>query len=127
VKKIFKKDCRKNKCNLNLNQESDTLKVQIKGYESINYNLTFKSKDGRCDYQELIVFCNECIEKHLIELLGMKMFDWKKIEENKYLSNYHFQTELNIERNDQSGKCLILRFYLIEKSRVDYKNYYKSL
>jgi hypothetical protein len=106
---------------------NDTLKLNIGGYDSLIMCFKFDTIDEYCDFQEIKFMCNQCVEKHINDLLNFKFFHWKKISENKYLSNWYSQTELVIQQNEESNSCLIMRFYLIKKPRIEYRKYYKSL
>jgi hypothetical protein len=122
----YNKNCKKNNYRCEIKAENDTLKIEVFGSEHIIVNFAFDSINHHCDYQDIIFFCNNCINKHIKDFKEMSLYHWKKIDENKYLSNYFLQTEVQIDRNGSSDKCLKMKFFLIKKHRKEYRKYYKS-
>ena len=127
VKHYYERQCKSHKKNCGITSKDDTLKIQIPGKDSFTMNFLFDPILHRCVFQEIIFSCNNCIDKHIKDLLNLKLYKWKKISENKYLSNYYKQTEMHIKTDKVSERCLIIQFYLINKPRKEYIKYYKLL
>ncbi len=106
-------------------KNGDTLILKIEGQESITVKLTFKLELGYCDFQTVEFCCDSCAIKQANEILNLKYCGWKKLSEDKYLSKYHIQTELEISKIDNLIKTLTYRY--VDKPRKVFKNEYKSL
>jgi hypothetical protein len=126
--KIYIEDCIKNNYNLEIDSTSDTLIIIIQGNEKVELRCTFNVPYyKKCDYEELIIYCNQCIEKHISDVINYKPCQWKKISENRYLSNFRYKSEMNIFYNTLSDKCLIIIFKLVKAEKKEYKKKYNSL
>jgi hypothetical protein len=64
----------------------------------------FDQTTGKCDYQQTTANCDSCYKKYLKNLLDQKIYNWKKINENQYVSAFEYQLllELSAEANDYS-------------------------
>lgn len=62
----------------------------------------FDKSTGQCNYQRTIASCDSCYKKYLENLLGQKEYQWKKINENQYVSKFadRLLLELRVEDND---------------------------
>jgi len=125
--RMYSKDCKKNNYELSIHDNRDTLVIEVKGVERIILKCTFHSWDKTCDYQELRFFCNPCVETHKADILGYKPCRWKKISENRYLSKYSSQTEMEILTQKTLDPCLIVIFKFIDEPRKKYRKRYNSL
>lgn len=65
-------------------------------------------KNGKCQSEKITAYCDSCFNKFLQDVLEQKRFDWKKINENQYVSKYRAQMmiELPAENNDFSYTIL---------------------
>jgi len=64
----------------------------------------FDRATGQCNYQRTEAGCNSCYKNYLNNLLGQKSYDWKKINENQYVSKFadRLLLELPVEAKDYS-------------------------
>ncbi|MGQ0737766.1 MAG: hypothetical protein ACT4OJ_01785 [Bacteroidota bacterium] len=64
----------------------------------------FDKTTGQCNYQRTVARCDSCYKKYLNNLLGQENYDWKKINENQYVSRFadRLLLELPVEANDYS-------------------------
>ena len=61
----------------------------------VRFTYGFDKQTGACNYQKTQASCDSCYKKYLEKLLAQKSYDWKKINENQYVSN--FESKLLIE------------------------------
>jgi hypothetical protein len=103
-------------------------KNNVEGYR-VKYILNLPPIEGTvekfCGFQEFTFDCSPCSNKHLKDVLSS--YGFKKISENKYLSEYAWKTELEVLQNPESKECLILIFHYVDKPKKDYKALYKTL
>jgi hypothetical protein len=61
-------------------------------------------KSGKCFSEEVIASCDSCFHGLLNIVLGKKKYEWKKINENQYISKYSefMMIELPVEPGDFS-------------------------
>ena len=106
-------------------KKEDTLIIKIEGPETILFKYTFHIEDIYCDYQTVEYSCDECSEKHIAEILSAKFCGWKKTNQNKFMSNYSTQTEMEIQSKDSSCKMIIYKY--IDLPKKEYKRIYHSI
>ena len=110
------------------NFSNDTLIVKAYAKnETETIKLTFKKLIGgymNCDFQEYIYDCSECYQTYIDQYLKFKMYGFKAISNDKYLSKYKFHTTLDINQNKMNLK---LTFNYVDKTKDDYKKWYESL
>ena len=103
----------------------DTLILKIDGYENIVIKMTFGLKSGYCDYQSLEFSCDSCTLQHSEDILNLKYCAWRKISENKYLSKFPVQTEMQIVKSNNLCRRIIYKY--VDKPKEEYKMEYNSL
>lgn len=109
-------------------RENDSLYVTFdSGMETVQMKMAFDKRSGICIYEEVNFDCSECVEKHLKEVLEVKTYGFRKIAENKYISNTLYQSELEVFRYDGQPVCLRLVFRLNEMEWGAYRKWYKSI
>jgi hypothetical protein len=106
-------------------KNGDTLNLKVDGYENIILKFTFKLEGGYCDYQSLEFSCDSCTQKHQEEIFNLKYCGWKKLSEDKYLSKYQVQTEMQITKTDNMCSKIIYRY--VDKPKKIYKTEYNAL
>lgn len=64
----------------------------------------FDSESGKCNFQRTEANCEACYKKYLDNLLEQKNHQWKKLNENQYISRYEDQmlVELAPDQNEHS-------------------------
>jgi hypothetical protein len=112
-------------------QSGDTLITTVQ--DSINgfiLKITFNQpdtvlKEKLCDFQQYTFDCTPCSKK-FIEFYK-KSSGFRKLSENKYLSNYWNRTEMEINHKSQNSGCLVVTFRTVYMTKEKYKTLYKSL
>jgi hypothetical protein len=122
---IFNRNNRKNDVIITSSKSGDTLVLEGKGKDNVILKYTFKLKNGRCDFQSVDYECAHCAEKNVKRILNQGYLGWRKLGENKYLSNYFYQTELELIKNEDGTIRLIYQF--VNKTKKEYKLWYKTL
>ena len=84
--------------------ESDSalvLTVFEPGIEQVKHVFKFDAA-GKCKLEKILVTCDSCVKEELNKVLEKKDYQWKKINENQYISRYSDQLliELPVEKND---------------------------
>jgi hypothetical protein len=99
-KKIIKYKFANNKNNL-IVTEGGSKKCQVK------YEFSFDSV-GKCNKEKIIFFCDTCMQHKLNPILGFQQYQWRKINENQYISRYEdrLMIELSPEKNVPSFSIL---------------------
>jgi hypothetical protein len=103
----------------------DTLFLKVEGFETIAIKFTFNLENGFCNYQSVMLSCDSCSINHVQEVLNDKYYHWKKVNENKFLSNYATHTEMEIVRENELCREIIYRF--VDKPKKEYKSVYDAL
>ncbi len=57
---------------------------------------------GRCKSKKIIANCDSCYKTFLDEILAEKNYNWKKLNENQYISD--FDSKMMIELSFENGK-----------------------
>ena len=78
-----------------------TLTVTAPGTEMVSHLFTFDF-DGKCKAEKIIAACDSCWKEELNLVLEKKDYQWKKINENQYISKFSDQLmiELPVESKD---------------------------
>jgi hypothetical protein len=65
-------------------------------------------KSGKCKSEKIKSGCESCFNNHLDKILEQKMFEWKKINGNQYVSKYsdYLLVEIQTEKNNYSINIL---------------------
>jgi len=111
---------------------TDTLLAYfIKGNQSGDITFYFAGTDGAtvsnyCTVQKITFDCPQCSEQALINLLHSKIYGWRKIEENKYVSNYKMHVLWDVIF-DKEHTCMTLLFTYIDKPTREFKEWYNTL
>lgn len=83
------------------------------------------SKVKYCGIQEYYFDCSPCATTYLNEIITNCGF--RKISDQKYLSNYFNQTELEVIKNSEATECIVLICRYVDKKKEDYQAFYDSL
>lgn len=121
----------KSNVSTSLREEADTLIYNIhdslNGYEvKFTFNIKQEYSDNvYCDYQVFNFDCTPCSQKILKTFI--KMHGFRKLSENKYLSNYSLKSEMRVIYKNGSNGCISLEFRYVDKPKKEYKALYNSL
>lgn len=74
-------------------------------------------RDGRCQSQLHIFNCDHCYKQELEELLGIENYQWKKLNENQYISKFEARLMIELPTENKTNTISIIR---TDWSRVIY-------
>lgn len=85
-----------------------TLTVNDPASQSAVFSYHFDETTGLCNYEKTVSTCDSCYNKYLQNLLDLKSYEWKKINESQYVSKFsdYLLIELQTEGNEQSFTLL---------------------
>ncbi len=68
----------------------------------------FDKITGKCNSRKTVAACDSCYKKYLDNLLAQKNYQWKKINENQYVSKFadRLLLELRVDDNDYTFTLL---------------------
>lgn len=93
-----------------ISQNDSTVSMFVKGSNGIStrFIYRFDKQSGTCRSEQVQASCDSCFRKYLDGVLAQKKYQWKKINENQYVSAYSKKRmiELPAETNDFSYKIL---------------------
>lgn len=93
-----------------IEQHDSTISMLVKGSGGIQtlFTYRFDGQQGKCKVEEVKASCDSCYKKYLEQVLAQKKYQWKKINENQYISSYAKKRliELPAENNDFSYMIL---------------------
>ncbi len=112
-------------------QSGDTLIISVKdSVDGFTLKLTFNQPDtilqtNTCDFQQYTFDCTPCSQKHLEAY--QKSSGYRKLSENKYLSNYWNRNEMEVTYKNQDKACMVITFRTVYMTKEKYKALYRSL
>lgn len=93
-----------------ISQHDSTVSMTVKGTGTIQTTFIygFDSQSGKCKSELVKASCDSCYKKYLGAVLAQKKYQWRKINENQYISSYSKKRmiELPAENNDFSYMIL---------------------
>ena len=86
-----------------LSETDSTIRMTIKtnGANTVTHTYKF-DKAGKCIMEKVVTTCDSCYKGLLNDLLKQGKYQWKKINENQYVSRFEdkLMVELPVEKND---------------------------
>jgi hypothetical protein len=66
-------------------------------------------RSGKCQSEKVMPGCDTCLKKYLQAVLADKKYEWKKINENQYVSKYAAKMMLELHGENKDAAYTILR------------------
>ena len=66
-------------------------------------------KSGKCRLEKIIIPCDSCYKIFLQSVLGQKKYEWKKINENQYISKYAARMMIELPAESKELSYTILK------------------
>jgi hypothetical protein len=85
-----------------------TMRVKGSGNTETLFIYLFDS-DGRCRSEQIKASCDSCYKKYLDDVLAQKKYQWKKINENQYISSFRKKRMIEIPAENNDFSYMILR------------------
>lgn len=92
---------------MNDNDSTIVYSYQDKEAQPVDFIYGF-NKAGKCWFEKVTAGCDSCFRKYLSALLAQKKYEWKKINENQYISRYADQLMIELPGNDKDYSFTIL-------------------
>ena len=93
-----------------LTETDSSLVLIVPGPKALPANFIYGfDKAGKCNSQKTIAWCDSCLNKFLQLALDEKKYQWKKINENQYISAFDDKMMIEISAVDKNYFFLILR------------------
>lgn len=75
----------------------------------VYFRYTFDPESGKCMTEETVSSCESCYRKYLDRLLAMKKYEWKKINENQYVSRFSDYLMIEIQQDDNEFSFTLIK------------------
>jgi hypothetical protein len=91
--------------------ETDTATIlSVKGPKTLPADFIYRfDKAGKCKSEKIMAGCDSCFTKYFQAVLDRKKFEWKKINENQYVSNFAAKMLIELPGDDKNFSFIILR------------------
>lgn len=111
VKKFLQKKILKNdSLDITLTDEDLFLRFSIKAGKTLPSNFIYGfNKSGKCQSEKIIALCDSCFNKFLTNILSEKKYQWKKINENQYVSKYSARMMIELPPENKDFAYTILK------------------
>ncbi|MDZ4794900.1 MAG: hypothetical protein SGI83_11530 [Bacteroidota bacterium] len=111
VKKILQQQIRKyDSLVITLTDNDTSLLYSIKAGKTLPADFIYGfNSSGKCRSERIIAHCDSCYNKFLKGVLDQKKYDWKKINENQYVSNYYNRLMIELPAENKDFMYTILR------------------
>jgi hypothetical protein len=111
VKKELKEYISKNdSLNAIISEADSATMLSIKGPKTLPADFIYRfDKAGKCKSEKVIAGCDSCFTKYFQALLNLKKYDWKKINENQYVSNFAARMLIELPADNKDFSYIILR------------------
>ena len=63
---------------------------------------------GKCRSEKVMAGCDSCFNKYLLGVLDKKKYEWKKINENQYISKYSARMMIELSSENKDFSYIIL-------------------
>lgn len=96
--------------NLNISETDSTLLIEktTSLTSRIDYSFQF-DKNGLCKSVKTIYDCTPCYTKGLAVLLKIEKYNWKKINENQYVSNFEENLMIELPTDNDTNSIHLIR------------------
>ncbi|MCX6318228.1 MAG: hypothetical protein NTW29_13115 [Bacteroidetes bacterium] len=85
-----------------------TMRVKGSGKIETVFIYLFDS-EGRCKSEQIKASCDSCYKKYLDGVLAQKKYQWKKINENQYISSFGKKRMIEMPAENNDFSYMILR------------------
>jgi hypothetical protein len=111
VKKLLQKQISKNdSLDITLTDDDSVLRYSIKAGKTLPADFIYGFNiSGKCRSEEIIAGCDSCFNKFLKNVLRQKKYEWKKINENQYVSKYTARMMIELPPENKYFSYTILK------------------
>jgi hypothetical protein len=111
VKKYLQGQIKRNdSLTITLTDNDSLLTFSIKAGKTLPADFIYGfNKNGKCQMEKVIAGCDSCFNKFLKNVLSQKKYDWKKINENQYVSKYNTRMMIELPPENKDFSYTILK------------------
>jgi|CXWL01.1.fsa_nt_gi hypothetical protein len=111
VKKYLQRQIAKNdSLTITLTDTDSVLLFSIKSGKVLPADFIYSfDKSGKCRSEKVMAGCDSCFNKFLNAALAEKKYEWKKINENQYVSKYAARMMIELPPENKDFSYVILR------------------
>ena len=111
LKKFLQKQIKKNdSLNITLTDNDSVLLYSIKPGKVLPADFIYGfNKSRKCQWEKIIAGCDSCFNKFLKAVLDKKRYEWKKINENQYVSKYASRMMIELPADNKDFSYTILK------------------
>ena len=104
---------------ISLQETDSSILMSIRGTGSQPADFLYRfNKEGKCISEKITAYCDSCYKKFLGDLLAIKKYKWKKINENQYISGYNSKMMIELPVKEETSF-----FYIILRTNWNKKLY----
>jgi hypothetical protein len=104
---------------ISLQETDSSILMSIRGTGSQPADFLYRfNKERKCISEKITAYCDSCYKKFLGDLLAKKMYKWKKINENQYISGYNWKMMIELPVKEETSF-----FYIILRTNWNKKLY----
>jgi len=93
-----------------LSETDSSLVLTVKGPGNAAADFIYEfGKSDTCILEKVVAGCKECFTRYLDEALAKSAYNWKKLNENQYISGFEARRMLELPVDEQSFTFRIFR------------------
>lgn len=122
VEKNFKQYSAVNKVIAFVYSTDSTLRLSVQDSTKRGMDITcFFNSNGRCYKETKANDCDECFQKYLAEVVALKMYKWKKVNETLYISSGFWNRCIVIDGKKPFSYSIIHQYMNKRKQKALYQ------
>ncbi|MBL0068476.1 MAG: hypothetical protein KA428_09015 [Chitinophagaceae bacterium] len=110
MKELQKQIVKNDSLTITLTDTDSGLVYSIKAQKVLPADFVYSfDNTGKCQSEKVIAGCDSCYKKFLQKVLAEKKYDWKKINENQYISKYESRMMIELPTDNKNYQYTILK------------------
>lgn len=92
-------------------RDDSTITMTVKATNGVvsSFTYQFDRQSGKCRSELIKASCDSCFQKYLGDVLAQKKYQWKKINENQYVSAYSKKRMIELPAENKDFSYMILK------------------
>ena len=96
--------------NVTISETDTAIVLAIKGSNTLPADFIYRfDKAGKCMSEKVITDCDSCLNKYFQAVLALKKYEWRKINENQYISGFAARMLIELPADSKDYYFTILR------------------
>jgi hypothetical protein len=96
--------------NAAISETATAITLSIKGPKTLPADFIFRfDKAGKCISEKIVAGCDSCFNKYFQAVLDRKKYEWRKINENQYISGFAAKMMIELPPDSKNFSFTILR------------------